>query len=153
MDRQFPQFTDALEWNLIRRDDVIAQEVANGRGFVPIPPRNFGADKHVLLIGVDTDVPAGKNWITGGWAEQYSYQSPSSTSQFPPMVRLASHRLKLETLNLVVFPKVGTVPYLCQVTVPRYFKRALIEVWRYDGDDQSVFDSLQVLDQKIDALK
>lgn len=153
MDRRFPQFLDAIEWNLVRREELIAQQVADGRGILPISPRNFGCDRHCLMIGVETDVPPGSNWVTGGWAEMYSYQSPSSTSVFQPLVRLASRRLRVDVLNLVVFPKLGTIPYLCQVTVPKYFKRALIEVWKYDGDDQGVFDYLQTLEQKIDILQ
>lgn len=149
MDRQFAQFTEAVEWNLVRREELVAQEVFDGRGLIPIPPRNFGCDRHVLLIGVATDIPAGRRWKTGGWAEQLSFQSPSSTTQFQPPIKISSRWLSVNRLNLVIFPKLGTVPYLCQISVPTYFKQALVECWKYDGPDESLFDRLSQIESQI----
>lgn len=147
MDRQFPQFLDPLEWNLIRRDNLVATQFLDGRAHVPIPPRNFGCERHVLIVGVKTTIPQGRRWKFGGRVEMQSFQTPSSTTVFQPsgLVLLASQPLKVNVLTLIVFPKLGSIPYLCQVQIPEWFKDAIVEVWEYGGEDISTFDRLNQL--------
>lgn len=91
------------------------------------------------MVGIQTATEGAARWFRGGWASMVLFQTPSSATDLVSLVQVASRPLRLGMFTLVVFPKVGDLPYNCQVKVPKYFRDATIEVWRYDGVDLDLF--------------
>lgn len=137
MDRQFPDFFDSLEWNLVARVGLQAQQI-DAKSYQPIPRQTYVIqNSSVLIIGVKS-ATAQPNWVTGGWASQVIPFSPSSTSSFIAATRTEQKRLKLDSLNLTVFPKLSDVWFL-EVATPHWFMSTFLEIWRYDGQDLDQF--------------
>lgn len=149
MSRRFPDFLDAMEWNLVARQSYQAN---NGVVVVDrLPPRNWLVENsNVLIIGVDSN-SARSYWRTGGWAAQIIPFQPSSTSVYPAAVQAQRKWLRLKVLTLCVFPKISDT-WILEVSFPYWFNDVSVEIWRYDGRDYDAFDPLATLEQKIDAL-
>jgi hypothetical protein len=150
MNRQFPDFRDTLEWNLVERATYQAPVTAtpiNDR----LPARQwFIQDSHVLIIGVSS-VSARSTWRTGGWAAQILPFSPSTTSQFTAAVQSDKRWLRLNAPTLVVFPKMLPA-YLLELSFPYWFDDVSVEIWRYDGRDLDTFERLDQLEANINTL-
>jgi len=142
MNRQFPDFRDTLEWNLVNRSSY--QAVNNVSVNDRLPSRTFLIENsHVLIIGVSSN-SARSTWKTGGWAAQILPFSPSSTSQFVAAVQSSRRWLRLYSPTLVVFPKVLPT-YLLEMSFPFWLNDVSVEIWRYDGRDFDVFERLDQL--------
>ncbi|HEY9696748.1 MAG TPA: hypothetical protein V6D10_05765 [Trichocoleus sp.] len=152
-ERQLPQLTDRLEWNLVRRQLYEGQEVVSGarrRISYYIPPQTFLIDSNVIAIGMKNDrAPA--SWYLGGWATQRLSFTPSSTSEFQPSVVANRRSLRLGVLNLWILPKLDR-PWFLEVQIPRWHQRMLVEIWRYDGIDIDQFQRFNDLEVQIESF-
>lgn len=156
MERQLPDFLDSIEWNLVGRIGLQAEQL-DARSYRPIPAQSyFIQNSDVLIIGIKS-ATAQPTWNTGGWASQIIPFVPSSTTSFTAAVQNQQKRLRLNLLNLVIFPKI-TDSWILEIATPHWFLSTFIEVWRYDGRDVSQFDrfdqvstDLIRIEQKIDA--
>lgn len=138
MDTRFLSgITDTLEWNLVSRQDLQAQQVGNDSR---IQSRTFLITTNVAAIGLKNSTSP-PNFYLGGWANCYANFTPSSQSEFVAAVKIHSERLKIGSLNLLVVPRV-TVGFFLQLDFPRWHQTMSIEVWRYDGPDETIFDRL-----------
>jgi hypothetical protein len=149
MERQFPDFLNAMEWNLVARRSLQVQSVSQ-KAYNPIPPQSFLLESFVLMIGV-RNVEAPNRWYLGAWATMFAPMLPGSTSEFVASVVVTQRKIRLGVLNLVVFPKV-MAPYLLEVKFPAWHEQILLEVWRYDGQDVDQFYQLDQLQQSADSL-
>ena len=144
MSRQLADFSNTLEWNLVARESHQAVDEVNR-----LPARTyFIENSNVLIIGTDSE-SARSTWKTGGWATQRLPFLPSTTSNFLPAVQTSRRWLRLRTLVLCVFPKLLD-SWILEVNFPYWFEDVSIEIWRYDGRDIEVFESLDRIEQKID---
>lgn len=140
--RSFPDFSNTLEWNLVTRRSLITRQLIGG--YFRLPPMTIDiVNSHLLMIGVASS-SAKSHWYTAGWARQLLSFSPSSTSVFPSAVQTNSYRLALGVLNCLAFGK-EVNSWTLQISFPVYLEDALIEVWRYDGTDLTVFDRINQL--------
>lgn len=140
--RSFPDFSNSLEWNLVTRRSLVNRQLIGG--YVRLPPLTVNiSNSHLLMIGVASN-SAKSHWYTAGWARQFLNFSPSSTSVFPVGVQTVSHRLALGTLNCLTFAK-EINDWTLQIAFPVYLEDALVEIWRYDGTDLSVFERIDLL--------
>ncbi|NJO79170.1 MAG: hypothetical protein HC827_12045 [Cyanobacteria bacterium RM1_2_2] len=146
-DRLFPDFADAMEWNLVARDSYTAPTAptpANNR----LPNRSFLIENsHAVIIGVNS-IGARSTWSTGGWAAQILPFLPSSTSTYVAAVQSGKRWLRLRTLNLVVFPKF-TSTWILDLSFPYWLPDVSIEVWRYDGRDIDQFQRFNELEARL----
>jgi hypothetical protein len=149
MSRQFPDFLNSIEWNLVARANYQANEsapIANR-----LPPRNFLIENsNVLIIGIDSN-SARSYWRTGGWAVQIIPFLPSSTSTYVAAVHSYRKWLRLRVLTLAVFPKISDT-WALEISFPFYFNDASVEIWRYDGRDLDEFSPLASIEAKIDSF-
>jgi hypothetical protein len=146
MSRQFPDFRDTLEWNLVSRGSY--QAVQNVNVNDRLPSRTFLIENsHVLIIGVSSQ-SARSTWRTGGWAAQVLPFLPSTASQYVAAVQSSRRWLRLRTLTLVVFPKVLPT-YFLELSFPYYFNDVSVEIWRYDGRDFDTFERLNQLESNL----
>jgi hypothetical protein len=146
-DRQFPDFGNTLEWNLVAREGYQAPS-----GPTPLqsrlPAKTFLIENSsVVLVGVNS-ASARSYWTTGGWAHQNLLFLPSSTSTFIALTQTAKQRLQLRRLNLVVFPKIMDT-WILEITFPYWLDTIYLEVWRYDGADIDAFQRFNDLEQLI----
>ncbi|MBW4474062.1 MAG: hypothetical protein KME45_27360 [Stenomitos rutilans HA7619-LM2] len=149
MSRQFPDFRDTLEWNLVSRSSYQAVNNVNVKD--RLPARTFLIENsHVLIIGVSSQ-SARSTWRTGGWAAQVLPFLPSTTSQYVAAVQSSRRWLRLRTLTLVVFPKVLPT-YFLELSFPYYFDDVSVEIWRYDGRDLDTFDRIDQLEANLDTV-
>lgn len=149
MSRQFPDFRDTLEWNLVARASY--QAVQNVTLDVRLPSRTFLIENsHVLIIGVSSQ-SARSTWKTGGWAAQILPFSPSTTSQFVAAVQSSRRWLRLNSPSLVIFPKVLPT-YFLELSFPYWFNDVSIEIWRYDGRDYDTFERLDQLESNLNSF-
>ncbi len=138
--RFLPDFTNTLEWNLIARQSYQAQP-ATPTGYLPLPARSFTIDgSYTVMVGVRS-VSAERRWWLGCWAEQRLLFSPSSTSDFTAFVKTKQFGCQLGSLTLCTFPKLQS-PWILYLRFPWWLEDAMVEIWRYDGRDQTVFDAI-----------
>jgi hypothetical protein len=150
MSRSFPDFLNAMEWNLVARQSYQANDgvVVRDR----LPPRSWLIEgSHVVIIGINSN-SARSYWRTGGWATQLIPFLPSTTSQYVAAVPSQRRWLRLRVLTLAVFPKISDV-WALELSFPYYFNDVSVEVWRYDGRDFDEFDPLATIESKIDSLQ
>ncbi|MBW4475127.1 MAG: hypothetical protein KME45_32820 [Stenomitos rutilans HA7619-LM2] len=146
MNRQFPDFRDTLEWNLVARATYQASQNVNVND--RLPSRTYLIEhSHVLIIGVSSQ-SARSTWRTGGWAAQILPFSPSTTSQFVAAVQSSRRWLRLHSPTLVVFPKVLPT-YFLELSFPYWFNDVSVEIWRYDGRDFDTFERLDQLEANL----
>ena len=149
MSRQFPDFRETLEWNLVAR--ATYQAPIGGLVSDRLPARQWLIqNSHLLIIGVSS-TSARSTWKTGGWAAQILPFLPSSTSQYVAAVQSSRKWLRLGTLTLVTFPKVMRT-YLLEISFPYWFEDVSVEIWRYDGRDLDTFERLDQLEASINSL-
>jgi hypothetical protein len=149
MSRQFPDFRENLEWNLVARQSYQAPQ--NVQVSDRLPARQFLIENsHLLIIGTSS-TSARSTWRTGGWAAQILPFLPSSTSVYVAAVQGQGKWLRLGTLTLVEFPKIMPT-YLLEISFPYWLDNVSIEVWRYDGRDLDTFERLDQLEASINSL-
>lgn len=134
-ERQLTDLGMTLEWNLVARRSV---EANYSGGRLRVPPQNFVISSCVAAVGVRSSSAKINYWLAG-YANTYFNFTPSSQSEYVAAVRLESHRLKLGSLNLIMVPRNFETFFLELSFVP-WLVTMDIEVWRYDGEDLSVFD-------------
>lgn len=138
--RRLPDLSENLEWNLVLREERSAVWI-DGNKYTPIPDRfQTISDSNVLAIGV-TSNNAPRNWYTGGFVSKFENISPSSTSVFNGVMESFNKKMRLHSLNLVVFPKLED-NWILRLSTPKWFSHVLWEVWRYDGRDLDLMDSM-----------
>ena len=148
-DRNRLDFADTIEWNLVARQTY--QVVSGSRVWERLPNRDFFIENsQVLIIGLSAEFRR-STWYTGGWASQLLPFSPSSTSIFPAIVQSRSFKLRLGIQNLVIFPRYLPI-WVLQLAFPYWLEDVTVEIWPYDGRDLSVFDQLDRVQSKVDAL-
>lgn len=146
-ERLFPDFADAIEWNLVRRETLTAPETPTPVS-QRLPSRTYLIqNSHVLIIGLNSTT-AKSGWFTGGWASMTLLFLPSSTSDFPAAVDHQKKWLRLRSLNLVIFPKIMNT-WVLSLEFPYWLQDLYIEVWRYDGQDISTFERMDLLETAI----
>lgn len=133
--RLFTGITDTLEWNLVSRQELQAQQVGN---ISRIQPRTFLITTNVVAVGLKNSTSP-PHFYLGGWANCYANFTPSSQSEFVAATKIHDQRLKIGSLNLIIVPKI-TVGFFLQLDFPRWHQTMLIEVWRFDGGDQTIFE-------------
>jgi hypothetical protein len=149
MSRQYPDFRENLEWNLVARQSYQAPQ--NVQVSDRLPARQWLIqNSHLLIIGVSS-TSARSTWRTGGWAAQILPFLPSSTSQYVAAVQSSRKWLRLGTLTLVEFPK-HLPTYLLEISFPYWFDDVSVEIWRYDGRDLDTFERLDQLEASINTL-
>lgn len=135
--RQLPDFLDAIEWNLVRRESLTAPETPTPY-LNRLPDRSYLIENsHALIIGIDSN-SARSNWDTGGWAYPIIPFLPSSTSNYPAATFAAGHRIRLRRLNFVMFQRLSPT-WILELKFPYWLNDVSIEVWRYDGRDIDLF--------------
>lgn len=146
-DRQFPDFLNTIEWNLVARNSYTAPTTptaVNNR----LPNRQFLIENsHVVMIGTNSD-GARSYWSTGCWASQLLPFLPSSTSNYVSAVQSARRWCRLRTLNLLIFPKL-TNTWILDLAFPYWLPDVSVEVWRYDGRDIDQFQRFNELEAKL----
>ncbi|MBL1177830.1 hypothetical protein [Pantanalinema sp. GBBB05] len=148
-DHNLIDFAQTIEWNLVARQTYLVNDGA--RVWERLPAKEFLIENsNVLIIGLSASYRR-STWYTGAWASQMLFFLPSSTSIFPAIVQHRTKKLRLGIQNLVVFPKVLS-PWLLQLNFPYWLQDITVEIWRYDGRDESVFDHLNRVESKLDAL-
>lgn len=149
--RQFPDFANTIEWNLVNRSALTAQ-MLTAKSYAPIPAQSFLIQNSaVVMIGVSsTKAPA--NWKTGGYVKQLLPFVPSSTSQFVAAVQTDSRWLRLGTLTLCVFPKILN-QWLLELSFPYWLEQVSFEIWRYDGQDNDAFQQFAFIQGQLSAIK
>src|SRR5579885_1656764 len=149
--RQFPDFANTQEWNLVGRSSYQAQALTSN-SYAPITAQNWLIqNSNVLIIGVSS-VSSGATWRTGGWARQILSFLPSTASNFVAAVHTERRWLRLGTLTLCVFPKLMD-SWILEISFPFWFQDATVEVWRYDGRDIDVFQRLDALEADINSIQ
>ena len=140
-DRNLPNFLQSLEWNLTARTTRTAQDAGNGR-FYPLGPWQTALfDSHVVVIGIKAP-EAPSNYFLGAWAQASIPFLPSSTSGFAANIVTARMMCRLRMLNLFVVPKYIASPWILQLDFPKWHRVVEIEVFEYNGTDETVFDRL-----------
>lgn len=148
-DRNLLDFSDTIEWNLVARQTY--QVATPSRIWERLPNRDFFIENsQVLIIGLSAEFSR-STWYTGGWASQLLPFLPSSTSIFPAIVQAKSFKLRLGIQNLIVFPRFLPL-WILQLSFPYWLEDVTVEIWRYDGRDLAVFDQLDRMENKLDAL-
>lgn len=149
-ERHLIDFSDRLEWNLITRETILANENAPNLQ-QRLPPKTWPVvNSNVVMVGVASQT-ARSTWYTGGWASCLVDFKPSYVSQFPAGVETASRRLRLGFQTLIVFPKI-TPNWILEVKFPYWFRDVFLEIWRYDGRDEAFFDQLDRMEFKLNQL-
>jgi hypothetical protein len=146
-DRQFPDLLNQSKWVLLSKGSY--QKPQN---LDRIPAPTFlVVDSHVLVIGVATanSLPT---WFTGGWATQFLSFVPGVGSDFPVAIVASRQRLRLGSLNLLIFPDLSS-QWTLEVTFPEWFVTASLEIWRYDGADTSSLDQLALAAEQLDRIE
>lgn len=147
--RSFPDLYDTLEWNPVIKETITATQLPDGN-YRPLPDRTLFMESSVLMIGA-RNPEAGPNWFLACRAFQLLSFLPSSTSQFVAAVQAEQRIVRLDTLNLIVFPKLAP-QWLLQLRFPIWHKQMYIEVWSYSGQDLDTFSELARIEGKIDGL-
>lgn len=149
--RQFPDFTNTQEWNLVGRGNYEVQRLSE-KSYVPIPSQNwYIANSSVIIVGIST-TNSSTRWKTGGWAQQILPFLPSSNSNFVAATQTERRWIRLGTLTLCVFPKIVS-SWILELSFPFWLEQVTVEIWRYDGADVDVFTRLNQLDASIQALQ
>lgn len=146
-DRQFPDFADTIEWNLVARNSYTAP-ITSTQASNRLPNRSFLIENsYVVIIGLRSE-GARSTWQTGGWASQLLPFLPSSTSDYVAAVQTSKKWLRLRTLNLIVFPKLMNT-WILDLAFPYWLPDISIEVWRYDGRDIDQFQRFNEIEAKL----
>lgn len=135
MGRAFPDLGDRLEWNRVAAEMRYRPRTSGG-GLNPIPSKTYQVDKFALAIGV-TAGNAKPHWRLGGWAAQLLPTTIDYTSEFAQVLESSARRLRLNRLTFISFPQMPITPYLVEIRFPYWLDEVYLEVWRYDGRDET----------------
>lgn len=142
-----------LNWDLVFRTTVIARKLPKGKGHQPIPPKTATVNAPAVMVGMRNS-EAKPTWWLAGTVYQRLLTSPSSTSGF--MVGVDSFRcnVRLNSLQIIRFPNWELVPFMVEITIPKWHTRMDIELWKYSGNDELDGDVARVIriEQKIDDI-
>lgn len=146
------EFNNSLNWDLVlRRTYFAVPNPAQPKGFVPIPTISVLVDRYTLAIGAKSN-QAKANWHLAGYACPRLLFSPSSTSDYIAAVQSErAQAILLNQLTLVQFRNFSNNSYLLTINVPRWLREVSLEIWKYQGSDntQSITDSIAEI--KIDV--
>ncbi|UBF28324.1 hypothetical protein K9N68_10835 [Kovacikia minuta CCNUW1] len=150
MERLFPEFSDTLNWNLVARESYQVERVSE-KSYNPISLKYWLIeDSYVLMIGVKSG-SSEPRWYLGAWAAQLLLFTPSATTIFTASVHAAQRRVRLNHLNLCVFPKIQS-QWMLQVKFPWWFEDVQIEIWKYDGADIDLFQRVDQIENAVNSL-
>lgn len=126
------------DWeNVFAADRVVEYNVDSQNqplSYTPIENMFVALDKHVLLIGISSEINVKPWWFLGGRASQYLYLSPSSTPNLSLGVQACEQkRLKINSMTLVQFQNFGIAPYVLLIEIPYWLEQVHVEVWKYLG--------------------
>lgn len=146
-------FGNNLNWDLALRQTYNATPATSDDPdlFLPIPIITVTVESRVLLIGARNQF-AKPNWFLAARVSPRLLFSPSSTSEF--IAAVASYpRLKigLDRLNLVRFDNYDNSTYLLEITIPKWHKQMMFEIWQYSGVMGDLSADLARIESKIDA--
>ena len=151
MDRNLPDLTDSLSWDLVRRVEVEAPIDPDrpDRRLQIAPINAMIIESATVMIGIRSNqVPS--TWDTGGWASQRLLIIPSSTTEFVANVQTESKWLKLGVLNLCQFSTLQPT-WMLNIRIPKWLPHVLCEIWQYGGRDQLAGQSSSTVKTTIAA--
>ena len=140
LSRNYPDFTDNLEWNSVYNfsDAVLNYQLPVNR----LPDRQVIVNgSGLLVIGVSSQT-AKPSWKFGGIVKQVLPFAPSTVSVFRPTTISKTVKLNLGAGTLFEMEKIYST-YTLLFQFPRWLLDVYVEVWRYDGRDQSVFEAMK----------
>lgn len=148
---------DSLNWNLTRKQTLLARKFPDGSTY--IPPISIVANSHLMMFGFK-NVKGKSTWKLAAYLNQNLLVSPSSTSQFLASVESSRFKCSLNTLNLIKFPNFGSLPFTVEMRFPVWHTQMYFEAWYYSGEetDQAlktlteIPPILQQIEQKIDDI-
>lgn len=130
-------FGENLNWNNVVYLDLEAVKVSDKPEiYGTIPARSVLVDKRILMVGCRSR-SARSHWWLGCRASKRLLISPSSQSKFLSLVQTEQFNCPLNTLTLIKFEADGPFPYLLVLDIPRWLTHIYIEVWAYDGPDET----------------
>lgn len=94
-------------------------------------------------------------WFLGAHVGIELFMPPSSTSEFPQWVEIASFKCQLRKLTLIETPKHQDIPRRLSVRFPKWLRDAYIEIWTYDEtslQDDSYSQQLRNIQISVDNL-
>lgn len=142
---------NSANWDLVWTESFTGQ-VITPTFTNPIPEISVPVifDKHVLAVGIQTDVPEGKQWFWGGYLYQ-KFQLGLIIGSNPNSDTISRRSLDVNTENLIIFPKYLPT-YAVTIRLPKWFKDTTTQVtiWEYIGIDvDSVDAELSEIKQKL----
>lgn len=144
--RQFPDLLLSGAWSLIARED---------RRVSPktlLPSRSFLVqNSHLIAVGIASE-NADPTWVTGGWVSQLLSFTPSSTSQFPPVVEAKRHKVRLGVLTLLEFPRLAD-QWTLEISFPKWLYETKLEIWKYAGRDFDEFTPLAQINEQLGRIE
>lgn len=146
-------FGNNLNWDLVLRQNYLAVPIATvPLTYSPIPPKLISVDTNVLLIGT-RNTQAKPTWFTAGWVVPRLNFSPSSTSEFTGLVQgYSRYKLSLNKLNLVRFENFDLIPYAIEISIAKWHKEMLLEIWKYSGQSDDLEAQLDRIEEEIMAV-
>ena len=109
----------------------------------PIRP-SIILDKAVLGIGVNTTVPAGKQWIYAGSLSRF-------TNSFLGEIYIEDRKpLFLGRFNLVITDNLSN-NYQVQINIPSWFISCNLSIYQYEGDERTTTEQ-QINDIKATGI-
>lgn len=150
-------------WELVLSDSRVVTPIPNsqtdygGYSFTPIPPVYAVCNTNTVLVGTFSQT-AKPYWFLGGRVSQFLSVSPSLSSNFISGVQAgASRNVGLNRLNLLKFDDYDIYPYTLSIDTPYWLEDIYIEVWQYEGGDNTDADDILIrldsIEMKIDAME
>lgn len=126
--------TNPSNWLNFVSETIAAPSVnENGRVQAPIGSISFNAPigRPIFAVLVDTSARVDNpRWKWGGRFSAKVFTGLGSGNQADTAI--GEINLKLATINLAVFPNIGSA-YSCELVVPNWFPNVSIECWQYIG--------------------
>jgi hypothetical protein len=125
----------ASNWSLSYSNSVTATVIGQVNGnnvyakITPIKP-SIIFDSSIIAIGINTSVPAGKQWVYGGSIFRFTNSSFGKTF-------IGERRPLFLGFNLAIFDDFSN-DYQMQINIPSWFTSANIAVYQYEGNTQTV---------------
>lgn len=150
-------------WELVLNDKRVVTPLPNsqtdlgGFSYTPIPPIYAVCSTSTVLVGTYS-ASAKPYWFLGARISQFLYVSPSMSANFIGGVQAgASRSAGLNRLNLFKFDDYDIYPYALSIETPYWIEDIYIEVWQYEGADNTDSDDiilrLDSIEMKIDAME
>lgn len=123
--------TNPLEWNLITRQNLVANPPTRLRDLT------FVTRDREIIIGIS--VPDEPTWRWGGYLTEQIPALPSSTAElFTALVAVASYRLSCRQYQGINLNPSLPLPRICTINFPPYFEAATVEVYERNDIDPIV---------------